>query len=248
MKSATKALRILSLGAVAAIAIWLWPFFSLFIQDHHVWHQKLELTVETAEGMRTGTAIVEVRAAFGQQPLSGNEVSYELSGEATVVELAPGRYLFALLGGTEERYACAAGKALGWGGPWNPSNGGLQRGEWLADVPRQVGRPAVSVSKGCLPAMVTFDDITDPKTVRRVDPDDLAATFGPGVRLKAVTLAVTDEPVAPWQDGQVAEVLPKAFFDAWGAVHRGALAQGIRDPYFSSLLGQLSRSDLQIGG
>ena len=43
--------------------------------------------------------------------------------------------------------------------------------------------------------MVTFSDISNPKTVARVDPDDLAAQFGPGVRLKAVTLAVTEEPV-----------------------------------------------------
>lgn len=54
------------------------------------------------------------------------------------------------------------------------------------------------------PLMVTFDDIADPKTVRRVDPADLAATFGPGVSLKAVTLAVTDEPVT---EGSVEGVL-----------------------------------------
>ncbi|MBS0563021.1 MAG: hypothetical protein JSR87_00565 [Proteobacteria bacterium] len=52
--------------------------------------------------------------------------------------------------------------------------------------------------------MVTFDDISDPKSVRQVDPADLAATFGPGVALKAVTLAVTDAPVT---EGKVEGVL-----------------------------------------
>ncbi|MFO1174759.1 MAG: hypothetical protein U1E48_06075 [Paracoccaceae bacterium] len=54
------------------------------------------------------------------------------------------------------------------------------------------------------PLLVTFDDIHDPKSVRQVDPADLAAAFGPGVRLKAVTLAVTDEAVT---EGKVEAVL-----------------------------------------
>jgi hypothetical protein len=44
-----------------------------------------------------------------------------------------------------------------------------------------------------LPLLVTFDDITKPETVRRVDPENLVSVFGEGVRLKAVTLEVTDE-------------------------------------------------------
>ena len=42
------------------------------------------------------------------------------------------------------------------------------------------------------PLMVTFADVDDPTSVQRVDPDDLAATFGAGVRLKAVTLEIVD--------------------------------------------------------
>ena len=40
--------------------------------------------------------------------------------------------------------------------------------------------------------LVTFDDIDRPETVRRVEPGNLAAVFGEGVRLEAVTLEVTD--------------------------------------------------------
>lgn len=54
------------------------------------------------------------------------------------------------------------------------------------------------------PMLVTFDDIADPASVKLVDPADLAASFGPGVRLKAVTLEVTDEPVT---EGRVKGVL-----------------------------------------
>lgn len=52
--------------------------------------------------------------------------------------------------------------------------------------------------------MVTFGDIADPASVKLVDPADLADSFGPGVRLKAVTLEVTDEAVT---EGVVERVL-----------------------------------------
>ena len=45
------------------------------------------------------------------------------------------------------------------------------------------------------PLLVTFDDINDPASVRRVDPGDLSATFGPGYRLNDVTLSIMDEPL-----------------------------------------------------
>ncbi len=137
-----------------------------FVREHHVWHQNLTVTVETPSGEHTGSAVVEVRAAFGQQPLSGNEVEYAYQGEATVVEVAPGKYLFALLGGSEERFYYAARDRFK----------GKERGEWLYDIPKQT-EPVELIGKG-VPLLVTFADITDPTTVTRVDPDDLDAGFG----------------------------------------------------------------------
>jgi len=75
--------------------------------EHH-WRQKTTLTVETPAGPRSGSSVVEVTALFGKLPLTGNEVEYSFHGEATVVEIMPGRYLFALLGGSEERFYRAA--------------------------------------------------------------------------------------------------------------------------------------------
>lgn len=53
--------------------------------------------------------------------------------------------------------------------------------------------------------LVTFDDITKPETVQRVNPEDLASVFGDGVRLKAVTLEVTEEAVT---EGLLDALLP----------------------------------------
>lgn len=55
------------------------------------------------------------------------------------------------------------------------------------------------------PMLVTFDDISDPNTVSRVDPNNLAGSFGPGFLLKRITLEITDEPETA---GRVEMTLP----------------------------------------
>jgi hypothetical protein len=43
--------------------------------------------------------------------------------------------------------------------------------------------------------MVTFSDLQNPRSAKIVDPDDLAATFGPGYRLKRLSITLTKEPL-----------------------------------------------------
>ena len=54
------------------------------------------------------------------------------------------------------------------------------------------------------PILVTFTDITKPESVKKVDPANLAASFGPGVKLKTVTLEITSAPVT---EGTVETIL-----------------------------------------
>ena len=42
---------------------------------------------------------------------------------------------------------------------------------------------------------MTFRDIRDPKSVERVDPAALDKSFGAGVTLRRITVAVTNDPV-----------------------------------------------------
>lgn len=53
---------------------------------------------------------------------------------------------------------------------------------------------------------VAFRDISDLKSVEQVGPDNLAATFGPGVSLRRAKIEIVDEPVTraiekklPWR-------------------------------------------------
>ncbi|MFM7334774.1 MAG: hypothetical protein ACKO1H_10250 [Tabrizicola sp.] len=91
------------------------------------------------------------------------------------------------------------------------------------------------------PMLVTFDDITRPETVRRVDPANLAAVFGEGVRLEAVTLEVTEGAVT---QGRVAGVLGNDFFSTWAKAHQTEVKKGdvLRNPYFSSLTSKMNRN------
>jgi hypothetical protein len=70
-------------------------------------------------------------------------------------------------------------------------------GALFAEVEGKRDRAAgvIAVPEVQYPMLVTFGDIADPASVKLVDPADLAASFGPGVRLKSVTLEVTDEAV-----------------------------------------------------
>lgn len=154
------------------------------------WNQKLTLEVATPQGIKRGSAVTHVSwqdvNAVGNYPSS-------YSGEATVVEVAPGKYLFALVGeGT--RYIALRTFAAESGASVTPEGfAAVSKVRGIRNVPRDN-----------YPLLVTFADISDPRTVQKVDPDNLAASFGPGVALKRITLEITDEKVT---EGKIETIL-----------------------------------------
>ena len=156
--------------------------------EDYVWNQKTTVTVETPDGTVSGSSVLQVSATVFEEAelFTGREVRYSYRGEAAAVEVLPGRWLFALIGNPAELIYHASPDALG----------GIDRGDrgaWLAAIPDHEG--AVTLTGRTLPRLVTFADIDDPATVTLVDPENLAASFGPGVRLASVTLEVTEAPV-----------------------------------------------------
>ena len=150
-----------------------------------MWHQRLTLVVNTPSGEVSGSAVIKVSTRFFDPPqvFGSAEVVYHFTGEAVVIEVLPGKYLFALLGDPSELFYAAARDRFA----------GLSRREWLSEIPKQT--EPVELTGDLIPMLVTFDDVTKPETVREVDPADLEATFGPGYVLGPVTLAITGEPV-----------------------------------------------------
>ncbi|MDP8998416.1 MAG: hypothetical protein M3O03_15660 [Pseudomonadota bacterium] len=166
------------------------------------WNRKLTVTVITPSGQKSGYAVQQ--ETLGPKggawaPPEATGAAYSLRGEAVVVEAAPGKYLFLLIG---ERH------------PHTPTI--LFPGQAPLDVAARISWTSGVhvVPKDEYPLLVTFDDINDPKTVREVKPDDLAATFGPGYALKFITLEITNEKLT---EGVVEKVIP------WVTELRGAI-------------------------
>lgn len=183
--------KILVGSAIAAVVLAL--LWAVVNKDRYSWHQTLTITVETPVGEVSASSVSAVSWRKHWIRWDGMGWSYDLTGEAVVVEVAPGRYLFALLGGagkTEYMGSFAAASIAG-------REGRVIDGALFAEVQGKRGRAAgvITVPEVQYPMLVTFDDIADPLSVRLVDPTDLAASFGQGVRLKSVTLEVTDEAV-----------------------------------------------------
>ena len=174
------------------------------------WNQRLTMVIETPQGEVWGAAVTRVTktASSGSLVLpEARGVRSEVTGEAVVVEVAPGRFLFALLSGSDEEKRDAThwvypaydlGAAVGFEGRPSYDGAMTKLGMQQLDVP-------VPLPPEGWPMLVTFDDITKPETVREVDPKNLAAVFGEGVRLKAVTLEITEEAVTV---GRVDALLP----------------------------------------
>jgi len=106
---------------------------------------------------------------------------------------APGRYLFALLDEGTEQIAYYTLFAAG----------DHDRERQATEL--ETLRETREVPSNQYPLLVTFTDIDDPTTVQRVDPANLAVTFGPGFLLRRIMLEITDEKVS--KDG-VRKLLP----------------------------------------
>lgn len=112
-------------------------------------------------------------------------IGVEFVGEAAFVEISPGRYLFALVS-NGQGWASDTFAPVSIERSFTGRMGRIERS--LADPPKDIPRDR-------WPMLVTFDDVSKPESVVEVDPEDLAAVFGEGVRLQAVTLEITEEEV-----------------------------------------------------
>ena len=162
--------------------------------ERHEWRQKLTVVVDTPDGQVSGSAVVQVNATYwGQLPATGTEVEYDIRGEATVVEVAPDRYLFVLLGGSAERFKAHAGDRFR----------GMTRQEWLREIPRQTEPVTIPIENA--PMMVTFLDIDDPLSVVEITSSNFDEIFGEETSLVELALHITDE---PFSRGEVERALP----------------------------------------
>jgi hypothetical protein len=154
---------------------------------------RLTVEIDTPEGVKTGSSVIEVNK------LTASTVRTKLKGEAVAVDLGKRGTMFALLRSERDN---------GWAGRimqmlvTDPRDGSdiedrleaVARDRKKRVVPRYFGKE-FGKPISAYPMLVTFEDLDEPTSVTRVDPDDLATSFGEGVSLKRITVQVTDDAV-----------------------------------------------------
>jgi hypothetical protein len=203
---------------------------------------RLTLEVETPEGTKTGSGVIEHIARYNDGFFRGLGAGAGLAegtrGEAVIVDLGARGLLLCLLTRDEARYGSADELLLPkifpfdkWGGSqedYSTYLGRLESRKPVADAPLER-----------LPMLARLRNPQDPATAERVDPTNLAATFGAGVRLIRVKAQITDAPLAkpsiedrlPWVrtlHGSIANTLglKREYTDALNQMNDGSFRQG----------------------
>lgn len=197
---------LLLLAGVAALTL---PGCGVLGDSLPTYRYRLTVEVETPEGLKTGSSVIEVRSGVGGKAAGPMAVyTTEVRGEAVTVDLGRRGLMFALLRSGDN--VDWAGQAMMRGIVPDPSPEQRQamKDPWrdaikaryaklltmrgIYDLPREVD---ILGLRDNYPMLVRFRDIADPGTVEQVDPDDLARSFGEGVKLKRITVQLTDDPV-----------------------------------------------------
>jgi hypothetical protein len=182
-----KALLILAAFALCAVILWKIRY------PTYAWNQKLTVTVSTPRGEVSGSSVVAVSWTenFFSGGWGGALYHLTLRGDATAVDLGGGQFLFALLAYEDSQEPHSTGmiplKLLSDNAYWAPDT--------FKRVQAASGRSPITLPQKLYPRFLRFRDIKDPTTAELVDPDNLAKSFGPGVRLVRVTIEITDQAV-----------------------------------------------------
>jgi hypothetical protein len=183
---------------------------------------KLTLAVNTPDGVKRGSTVVEV--LFYDVSIPARGTMHKLYGQALYLDLGPNtKPLVALLtnrlhGPYDNELRRLNELGLRWSDEVGPSVDLMLRlyglspsSDYVDDIPRIAAmRGPRKISISDLPNLVTFADTKDPATVIKVDPDNLQATLGAGISWNEITLESTGEPITkgivlklPWLQAYV---------------------------------------------
>lgn len=160
---------------------------------------RMTLEVETPAGLRTGQTVRE-QINYGSFPLlpGGATDHVEKAGDALAVDLPRG-VLFVTLDNSylDEalRFGTVTPHFRGAGDESADVDGLVRRfrrtGATASITPEQLRGAGFRFL-----VLMRFRDLADPATGERLDPADLSAAFGPGVRIRKITLVPTKDPVS----------------------------------------------------
>jgi len=204
MRKAGIILGIIAGGLALLIAIYVFGYT-------YRYHYRMTVEVEVDGQIKSGSGVIAVIS--GLDPVPGRALRYQSSvdGECVYVDLGARGNLFALLTGKNSAAYDIAEKAF------NPTPYAASRKEQEERLKRMSTlRARAELPFDQLPKLLTFKDLNNPNSVEFVRPDDLAATLGPGIRLKRIIIEMTGDPVTrgietklPW----LKNILPGEYID-----------------------------------
>ena len=179
--------------------------------ESETYRYRMTVYVDTPAGQRSGSSVIEVVSTPAAPMGSSQE---DVRGEAVAVDL-PGGTLFALLSDRTHESAAAyyVGRAYAAVLPYGSDS------RTHLDILRRQTEPA-ALPRDELPPLIRFRNPADSRTVEALDPSNLAAGFGPGVRLNRVEVQMTNDPVTSTIESRLPNFGAGSGYDAWSATLR----------------------------
>ncbi len=208
---------------------------------------RLTVEVDTPEGLRTGSSVIEVETSQSSEntiPTPG-KINHRLRGEAVAVDLGQRGVIFALL--RSEREVDWAKYVMFLLAPVPPKDtedrfadryAAMLEMDQLIELPRHFPDQGHLKDRPARPMLVTFSDIENPGSVTKVDPDNLSEVLGDGVSLRRITVQMTDEPVTHKIDNRL----------SWLPDYYDRMLDGVRINNSNELANILSVADFQRSG
>ena len=193
--------------AVLAVPLLCFLGFALFGCERSIeWNQRTILHFETPYGPMQASGVIAVRfghpTAFSRNYLiGGGGLRSQVRGEAVVADFGDGKVLIALLQNLTPALRTAV-----YHQQEDVAQSSHDRNAALRTSKAAAGHfEPIDVARQNWPKIVTFANLSDPTTIKLVDPNRISLVIGDGFTLTHVTVQATTDPVTR---GNVAKVLP----------------------------------------
>ena len=235
---------------VSAIVLWVWL---QIVFPTCVYRYVVTAEVQTPEGLKTGSSVVEVSYAHHSDWGGGDGPVVKLRGDAIFVDLGVGKNLVVTLDvyydtvRTRKLYHLAGQKYYGHY-PFFVSELPIaafgidykfdEERKFCADLISQSNKIG-EVDLFQVPVMVTFGKLDDPNTVEEVLPDQFEKSFGTGYKLLRLSVQTSVQPITkeidkkfPWWTARFNEWHRAGNMIAWSK--NDSLINRLRDHAFQS--------------